>query len=133
MRRHNGCGNIPNTYFNPRTREGCDCNIDKITAVKKGISIHAPVKGATIKADGTNQSRRRYFNPRTREGCDYRRDESMTTEEYISIHAPVKGATVKKRVVKISVVISIHAPVKGATPADGKIHKDVFQFQSTHP
>ena len=33
------------------------------------ISIHAPVKGATLRI-AYPRLRRRHFNPRTREGCD---------------------------------------------------------------
>ena len=57
-------------YFNPRTREGCDEKSFSIYIQSQGISIHAPVKGATATvhgpADGIGN---------------------------ISIHAPVKGAT----------------------------------------
>ena len=37
------------SYFNPRTREGCDGDIKDIQAHEVYISIHAPVKGATIR------------------------------------------------------------------------------------
>ena len=56
-------------HFNPRTREGCDEKVTLKDRVWDGISIHAPVKGATD-ADGAGKARRQ-----------------------ISIHAPVKGAT----------------------------------------
>ena len=56
-----------------------------------GISIHAPVKGATLAPSG-NQSHGRYFNPRSREGSDRQHGSSNRTHN-ISIHAPVKGAT----------------------------------------
>ena len=56
------------------------------------ISIHAPVKGATM----------------------LQKMKSVLLS--ISIHAPVKGATVKIYGQHIShKLISIHAPVKGAT------------------
>ena len=56
-------------HFNPRTREGCDDCTAGALLDSFGISINAPVKGATdvdvvklyVPAD---------FNPRTREGCD---------------------------------------------------------------
>mgnify|MGYP006991313103 FL=1 len=35
-----------------------------------GISIHAPVKGATP-APGRSRAPATHFNPRTREGCDH--------------------------------------------------------------
>ena len=81
-----------------------------------GISIHAPVKGATYwqckpKYDAN------YFNPRTREGCDYADNWAKYIRASISIHAPVKGATLDILVLPLFFSeISIHAPVKGATP-----------------
>ena len=73
------------------------------------ISIHAPVKGATL------IHIRRHYN----------RD--------ISIHAPVKGATSGVQVGdRYLHVISIHAPVKGATA--GTVRDNIYDlFQSTHP
>ena len=78
--------------FNPRTREGCDEMFfdDALTASR--ISIHAPVKGATVQPDITG-------------------DRAVS----ISIHAPVKGATKQPAVPCLRISISIHAPVKGAT------------------
>ena len=72
------------------------------------ISIHAPVKGATMPRGGVLPGGR------------------------ISIHAPVKGATVRPSDRLLPFGISIHAPVKGAT---SKLHRDsiVKQFQSTLP
>ena len=35
-------------YFNPRTREGCDAFLDVDLYPIQAISIHAPVKGATM-------------------------------------------------------------------------------------
>ena len=55
--------------FNPRTREGCDILVRNNRYGHIGISIHAPVKGAT---DDT---------------------ALMAGNGTISIHAPVKGAT----------------------------------------
>ena len=82
-------------HFNPRTREGCDflaygdyrlAHISIHAPVKGAtllfshvskfqfISIHAPVKGATFKRH-FSLSAINDFNPRTREGCDERRTE----------------------------------------------------------
>ena len=55
------------------------------------ISIHAPVKGATlyqVQSVGLEE----YFNPRSREGSDLVFFFSNPVLQ-ISIHAPVKGAT----------------------------------------
>ena len=57
-------------HFNPRSREGSDFG-DTATRPYLIISIHAPVKGATV------------------ERFD------VQAADTISIHAPVKGATVR--------------------------------------
>ena len=124
-------------YFNPRPREGSDIG-DTIRVVRhdkfqstppwrerrhwsteestrSNISIHAPVKGATLwRRNATHIITN--FNPRPREGSDvaiklstYRRFKFQSTPPWrerrsfqrvrpnlpppISIHAPVKGAT----------------------------------------
>ena len=79
-------------HFNPRTREGCDGAFDSTSVIDDDISIHAPVKGATV-AMVCNQGGNDYFNPRTREGCDVDRVHKYLLAHRISIHAPVKGAT----------------------------------------
>ena len=56
-----------------------------------GVSIHAPVKGAT-------------------EGIVRARPVAP-----VSIHAPVKGATITPDEALAQLPVSIHAPVKGAT------------------
>ena len=147
--------------FNPRTHEGCDLLLDQIffalcnkfqsthpwrvrpviilddfksfiisihapmkgatllTAYRIGdfkmISIHAPMKGATFLVIRPLWMHIN-FNPRTHEGCDlwlwfYNNDECK-----ISIHAPMKGATLARIGQDVmSGLISIHAPMKGAT------------------
>ena len=57
------------TYFNPRTREGCDARHHRRSPLWQ------------------------YFNPRTREGCDIYEKSQLAGADAISIHAPVKGAT----------------------------------------
>ncbi len=62
-----------------------------IARVLQEVSIHAPVKGATLHFGNKSVCYAR-FNPRAREG----RDKVGNTEDYalgVSIHAPVKGAT----------------------------------------
>ena len=56
-------------HFNPRTREGCDGTALDVAYAPEGISIHAPVKGATA-VQRRPICQQRDFNPRTREGCD---------------------------------------------------------------
>ena len=55
------------------------------------ISIHAPVKGATITTRDVRMGKM-HFNPRSREGSDVRPSGCLLPFG-ISIHAPVKGAT----------------------------------------
>ena len=95
--------------FNPRTREGCDKMQSKLIKDMAIISIHAPVKGATL-------------------AC--RVDMTQAT---ISIHAPVKGATAPLLFPIQYQLISIHAPVKGATSMKRIKGKIKYLFQSTHP
>ncbi len=76
--------------FNPRTRTGCDHYGAKDKG-RKGISIHAPARGATSTVFSELQG------------------------WYISIHAPARGATHLLQGVKDMQKISIHAPARGAT------------------
>ena len=55
--------------FNPRSREGSD-GLAIQPFRKAQVSIHAPVKGATI-AGPSSPPYLRSFNPRSREGSDY--------------------------------------------------------------
>ena len=112
VRRDNIERKLAVTYFNPRTRAGCDKSTRQSYHWSK-ISIHAPVQGATSigcydlcncwKFQSTHPCRVRldsdifwflcpYFNPRTRAGCDPTFGLPATTS-VISIHAPVQGAT----------------------------------------
>ena len=78
--------------FNPRSREGSDTAAQFERYRIQLVSIHAPVKGATlavVEAAG-----------------------AIT----VSIHAPVKGATSCCFTSCGVIKVSIHAPVKGATP-----------------
>ena len=102
------------SHFNPRTREGCDAIEARVLSWLAGISIHAPVKGATRRSHRTRRHRL-HFNPRTREGCDYAVYYAGRCIFPISIHAPVKGATPAVGLEDTYTAISIHAPVKGAT------------------
>ena len=72
------------------------------------VSIHAPVKGATVAK------------------------VQFEVGEGVSIHAPVKGATDLYSRIYLDGKVSIHAPVKGATPMLCQLAGCVG-FQSTHP
>ena len=88
--------------------------VDALVGYCIRISIHAPVKGATVtivipfleQVDFNPRTREGCdvniitktpkvtdFNPRTREGCDVVLEIVGITLDIISIHAPVKGAT----------------------------------------
>ena len=121
--------------FNPRTREGCDL-FWLNTLRNDAVSIHAPVKGATLfvscyllfffvsihaPVKGATNFQTLFFlffccfNPRTREGCDLGNSPGVLHRHYVSIHAPVKGATRTDVSRDDPINVSIHAPVKGAT------------------
>ena len=92
--------------FNPRTRKGCD-ERNARGGSRYIVSIHAPVKDATLDVSGLIL--RSCFNPRTRKGCDTRKKKAPQ-EPKVSIHAPVKDATIS---------ISLNSLI--------------LVFQSTHP
>ena len=55
------------------------------------VSIHAPVRGATLLRD------------------------DVVPDNMVSIHAPVRGATWSRFMATVVDRVSIHAPVRGAT------------------
>ena len=116
--------------FNPRTPAGCDswpkrprlprprfqsthpCGVRPIAALKcsaaLGVSIHAPLRGAThCRAQVCGGTRG--FNPRTPAGCD-----------------------LKLFVLCLDIRVSIHAPLRGATPRLSTA-TTYGMFQTTHP
>ena len=78
------------TYFNPRTRVGCD----RIRIIQLVYLMH--------------------FNPRTRVGCDFQNALDSSLPNQISIRAPVWGAIGNCNAYSPSATISIRAPVWGA-------------------
>ena len=95
------------------------------------ISIHAPVKGATLEARGYGEQLKISIHAPVK-GATGAQCRDHQHSHRISIHAPVKGATRECRVVIEGEVISIHAPVKGATGEPGHLFVEA-KFQSTHP
>ena len=106
-----------------------------LDAARLPVSIHAPVKGATMLSPETQPQPDRFnpraregrdisacagrvtvtcFNPRAREGRD-NSNEAVSPSHWVSIHAPVKGATSFALGRARLRSVSIHAPVKGAT------------------
>ncbi len=103
------------------------------------VSIHAPLRGATIVLD-LLLAHRYSFNPRApagRDGADPPLDPliyqfqstrpcgarltRLTLETMIamvSIHAPLRGATIFPSTTSCFLPVSIHAPLRGATQYD---------------
>ena len=92
------------------------------------VSIHAPVKGATVRLL-FGRERMLSFNPRPREGGDVERYQYPLVMP-VSIHAPVKGATVGILITGYLLDVSIHAPVKGATRT---VYSRTMLFASFNP
>ena len=95
-------------YFNPRSHERSDGDVNKIDCGGSVISIHAPTRGATV------------FRRAERNSCR------------ISIHAPTRGATHSHQRFYRYAQISIHAPTRGATQPPN-IANTTIRFQSTLP
>jgi len=78
------------SYFNPRTREGCDRG-GGARPPPRPISTHAPAKGATLtNVSAPNRAKFQPTHPR-RVRLDY--GYIPTNGFKISTHAPAKGAT----------------------------------------
>ena len=78
------------------------------------ISIHAPVKGATL-SDNFKRPTDGNFNPRTREGCDDMKESSLKWAWANFNPRTREGCDGKTMSCAPFRPISIHAPVKGAT------------------
>ena len=116
--------------FNPRSREGSD--YDGYRAVlHKGVSIHAPAKGATM--TGIVQYSTKEFQstlPRRERRCT---NLNFRHCFHVSIHAPAKGATLILLLIDLPSCVSIHAPAKGATASGLQDSVGIKLFQSTLP
>jgi len=102
------------SYFNPRTREGCDREFSTgLRGSRTFQSTHPRRVRPPIPGRGKDAL---HFNPRTREGCDHLLFFNLRVVREISIHAPAKGATGAMGGSPVTDdKISIHAPAKGAT------------------
>ena len=88
------------------------------------ISIHAPVKGATRKAVRLVQHMDN-FNPRTREGCDSALQILITQLRHYFNPRTREGCDQGTAFIAMrQKMISIHAPVKGATPSSKRNRRD---------
>ena len=120
--------------FNPRSHEGSDLSAP-VWDTFKTISIHAPTRGATVKAHMVSVTYRfqstlprgerpaliaigvalyKFQSTLPRgERPELHKGERVLTA--ISIHAPTRGATLYLLVMIMMDQISIHAPTRGAT------------------
>ncbi len=136
-RTREGCDFQPQTLltialcFNPRTREGCDSETFFVFLFPTVVSIHAPVKGATMQnTRGIPEFKR--FNPRTREGCDGL--EKSKKKRVASFNPRTREGCDPS-------LLSLKSPVKCFNPRtrEGCDLSDMLgralriQFQSTHP
>ena len=140
-------------YFNPRPREGGDRVLNssydpsysfqstpprggrrrysRLSKPVRGISIHAPARGATL------CSRRRWrpgrFQSTPPRGGRPHPQGRAVRRVGISIHAPARGATKGVRTAMSKKIISIHAPARGATSRERRAWPCGRTFQSTPP
>ena len=126
----------PISCFNPRTRAGCDFELQLQQPPVEHVSIHAPARGATYTyalSGLANIS----FNPRTRAGCDDRalvisrappmfqstHPRGVRPNNTVTISGGIRFQSTHPRGVRLLLSIpgcprddvSIHAPARGAT------------------
>jgi len=102
----------PHSRFNPRTPAGCD-SMDCDFVDDEGVSIHAPLRGATT-SDLTVITSPVFQSTHP---CGVRQGRLLQylPEFLVSIHAPLRGATLKIDRYHGRIAVSIHAPLRGAT------------------
>ena len=98
---------------------------------RTGISIHAPVKGATIRRGRCNGAGG-HFNPRSREGSDWQALAFAFQVRYFNPRSR-EGSDGSRCGDGCGLLISIHAPAKGATFLNLTGTLTFMQFQSTLP
>jgi len=81
--------------FNPRSPAGSDEEPEPFDVYKQLISIHAPLRGATLPILKLKLWVWLDFNPRSPAGSDVWKKQISKQEIEISIHAPLRGATAK--------------------------------------
>ena len=86
-------GTITSVYFNSRTRDGRDVEINENEVILE--DFNSRTREGCDKMRLSRMSRMRYFNSRTREGCDWQ-DLPWESGKGISTHAPARGATEKR-------------------------------------
>ena len=86
----------------------------KLQEKRTEVSIHAPVKDATIYPMYAALARNVSIHAPVKDATLVGELQAMGKK--VSIHAPVKDATAKKHIEGVEYAVSIHAPVKDATP-----------------
>ena len=117
--------------FNPRAHAGRDGNYFE-TKPNKGVSIHAPTRGAT-RVGGAKTIVKLLFQSTRPRGARRLAYTRKGRKWRVSIHAPTRGATRLLRYERRRTAgVSIHAPTRGAT--SGRSTKSLSKkFQSTRP
>ena len=106
--------------------------IERLSSVRRLISIHAPQWGATRDANSCWCCGRN-FNPRTPVGCDPCGRHAGGACQQISIHAPQWGATIPRCGNSLLPVdFNPRTPV-GCDPSSPPVRGWTDGFQSTHP
>ena len=100
--------------FNPRTHEGCDCDVNNKKVRQVPISIHAPTRGATL-VTGVLVPVLKHFNPRTHEGCDTDPSHRFATDKDFNPRTHEGCDLLLFLGQNVMTLISIHAPTRGAT------------------
>jgi len=97
----------------------------------EGVSIHAPVRGATCMVEHFHCFRIVSIHAPVRGATA--EPASWSWQAGVSIHAPVRGATWLLKNYAKPGDVSIHAPVRGATFTLEMTRERVLEFQSTPP
>jgi len=138
--------------FNPRARVGRDGRSYLLLIVNRGVSIHAPAWGATLRrlqilSAGSVSIHAPAWGATALAGEDFVEIVFQSTRPrgarhcvplgihqmvLVSIHAPAWGATHDRGFGPDRLPVSIHAPAWGATCESGKNFL-ITRFQSTRP
>ena len=119
------------SYFNPRTRMGCDPASDFFRLPP--FDFNPRTRMGCDPTEEVGSSFVTYFNPRTRMGCDRKAFCNSSDVFIISIHAPAWGATILCIVQHIT-----DKPFQSTHPHGVRldVHGEILPcilFQSTHP
>ena len=117
--------------FNPRSHEGSDHILSRMTLVQQGFNPRSHEGSDTGVPSYRTCSLS--FNPRSHEGSDGAIRAVVSSLCCVSIHAPTKGATHGFHRPAYRRAVSIHAPTKGATALQKAAVQVPPWFQSTLP